>query len=87
MSEFLSKRGASLYLGKWNPYAKKYIVICSVCGKKGYSPAVEEEDFCRLNWENELIQKALRKNFSKLELDSLDRCAICAKLMDKKGIL
>jgi len=40
-----NKRGKSLYLDNWNPNAKKYINECSVCGHKGYSPAIEQHDF------------------------------------------
>ena len=40
-----NKRGHSLYLDNWNPNAKKYINECSVCGHKGYSPAIEQPDF------------------------------------------
>lgn len=35
-----TKRGYSLYIGSWNGSAKKYINICMLCGRRGYSPAI-----------------------------------------------
>ena len=40
MSNRNNKRGQSVYLDSWNPDAKKYINVCTFCGRKGYSPAI-----------------------------------------------
>ena len=86
-----NKRGHSLYLDHWNPNAKKYINECSVCGYKGYSPAIEEPDFLSEREKepsvfslNKAIYKELTNTFSMLELDEYGRCETCAKIQDKK---
>jgi len=78
------KKGQSLYISNWNPAAQKYIHICYLCGRKGYSPAIEEEDFHRA-LEHKTIYNELTKMFdSALELDSFGRCSDCAKLQGGK---
>lgn len=73
------KKGQSLYIDNWNPAAQKYIHICYLCGRKGYSPAIEEGDFPTTP-ERQAIYEELTKMFdSALELDSFGRCADCAK--------
>ncbi len=84
-----TKRGKSLYVDKWNPYAKKYINTCSICGKQGYKPSVDEDGFTndakRLSdLEPRVIRSELRKILEPLAVDSMGRCAQCAKLMDKQ---
>ena len=78
-----TKRGRSLYIEKWNPYAKKFINVCKLCGRKGYSPGIEQEGFC-----NDPMYRAIHcelvSTLTRLELDELGRCETCAKLMDRK---
>ncbi len=76
-----TKRSYSLYIEKWDKSAKKYINTCKICGHRGYSPVIEYEDFCT-DWKNEVIFYELSKTLCKLELDELDRCKCCAKMMD-----
>lgn len=76
------KKGQSLYIDNWNPSAKKYINICMVCGRKGYSPAIEEKDFINCV-EREAIYCELTKMFPcSLVLDSYGRCSDCTKRRD-----
>ena len=78
------KNGKSLYIDNWNPAAQKYIHICYLCGRKGYSPALEEQDFLG-SLERKAIYKELTKMFdSSLKLDSLGRCEDCARRQDEK---
>ena len=86
-----NKRGKSLYLDNQNPNAKKYINECSVCGYKGYSPAIEQPDFLTdtdkdpfMFSVNKAIYEELTKTFSLLELDEFGRCKECARIQDKK---
>ncbi|MEE0060670.1 MAG: hypothetical protein UE295_07580 [Acutalibacteraceae bacterium] len=74
-----TKRGYSLCLEKWNKSEKKYINTCKICGHRGYSPAIEDEDFCTIP-ENKVIFEELSKILSKLELDEYGRCVYCAKV-------
>ena len=77
------KRGNSLYLDHWNPGAQKYIKICYLCGRKGYSPAIEAEDFTN-SLENKAIYRELTRLFpGPLGLDSLGRCDDCARRQEK----
>ncbi len=78
----MTKRGRSLYVEKWNPYAKNYINTCAICGRKGYSSVIEQQDFCS-TLEKTAIYTELSKIYDKLELDSYGRCEICAKIQDK----
>ena len=78
----MNKRGFSLYVESWNPKAKKYIVTCALCGSRGYSPTIESEGFLD-DPERRAIHCELTKALSPLSLDSLGRCADCAKHMDK----
>ena len=74
--------GQSLYIDNWNPTAKRYINICSLCGQKGYSPAIEEGDFI-VDLEHQAIYNELRKMFrTALVLDEWGRCLECAKLQE-----
>ena len=79
-----TKRGFSLYLEKWNPSAKKYINVCSICGCKGYSPVILEVDFYDKNpivfSENRATYEELTKTLKPLKLDDLGRCEACAKV-------
>lgn len=77
-----TKRGYSLYIESWNPNAKKYIRQCTACGQKGYSPVIEQDDFCS-DPINKIIYTELSKTLRKLELDSSGRCEICAAVQDK----
>ena len=79
----MTKRGRSQYLENWNPAAKKYINVCKICGHKGYSPAIDEEDFCDILG-NGAIRYELKSTLERLELDELGRCEICARVHDKK---
>jgi hypothetical protein len=73
------KKGQSLYIDNWNPSAQKYVHVCYLCGRKGYSPAIEEDDF-PTTLERKAIYKELTRILdSALELDSFGRCAECAK--------
>ena len=73
------KKGQSLYIDNWNPFAQKYVHVCYLCGRKGYSPAIEEDDF-PTTLERKAIYKELKRILdSALELDSFGRCAECAK--------
>lgn len=77
-----TKRDYSIYIEKWNKSAKKYINICGICGHKGYSPFIEQGDFCT-TLENQAIFKELSRTLNKLELDEFGRCNDCAKVQDK----
>ena len=76
------KNGNSLYIDSWNRSAQKYVHICYLCGRKGYSPAIEERDFLK-SLERKAIYEELTKMFdSPLKLDSFGRCDECAKRQD-----
>lgn len=77
----VSKRGRSLYVDNWNPSAKKYINTCILCGTKGYSPSIEDTDFC-YDLEHQAIYAELTRAFPcALDVDSYGRCEKCAKLL------
>lgn len=78
-----TKRGYSLYVEKWDSSAKKYINTCAICGHKGYSPVIEQEDFC-INSKNNVIYKELSRILCKMQLDELGRCEDCAKVQDSE---
>lgn len=75
-----TKRGFSLYIERWNPNAKKYINICAICGRTGYSPVIGQEEFRE---KNRVIFNELSRTLGELELDELGRCAVCARIQDK----
>ena len=79
----MTKRGRSQYLENWNPAAKKYINICKICGHRGYSSAIDEEDFCDILG-NGAIRYELKKTLERLDLDELGRCEICARVHDNR---
>ncbi len=79
----LRKNGDSLYIDNWNPSAQKYVHTCYLCGKKGYSPAIEEPDFLN-SLERKVIYKELTRMFDfPLKLDSFGRCDDCARRQDR----
>ena len=73
------KKGQSLYIDNWNPSAQKYVHVCYLCGRKGYSPAIEEDDFATTLERKAIYKELTRILDSALELDSFGRCAECAK--------
>ncbi len=77
-----TKRGFSLYIEKWNPSAKKFVNTCAICGRRGYSPVIERENF---RVKNEVIYSELSKTLNALELDEYGRCAVCAEIQEKIG--
>ena len=78
-----TKRGYSLYLEQWNPNAKKYINVCKICGRKGYSPVIEEDGFCS-DPKNRAVYSELVRTLQRLSLDEAGRCEVCAGVMDGK---
>lgn len=87
-----TKRGNSLYVESWNPSAKKHINTCRICGAQGYNPSIEEDGFIHpspnaTDYEHCAIYAELSKIMPPLALDELDRCAQCAKIMDKNSII
>ncbi len=78
------KGGYSLYLENWNPSAKKYIRTCALCGKTGYSPAIDAPDFGH-DTKNKVIAAELKRTLSPLELDALQRCPVCANVQSRSG--
>ena len=85
----MNKHGNSLYLEKWNPAAKKYINVCTVCGAKGYRPAIEDEGFTEnppkktSTFERRAIYAELTATLKPLPLDDMGRCSVCAKHVDR----
>lgn len=79
-----TKRGYSLYIENWNRSAKKYINTCVICGHKGYSPVIEQEDFCN-SLQKKAIYEELSKILCKMQLDELGRCEFCTKAQDSQG--
>ena len=77
----INKKGYSLYIEKWNPKSKKYINTCTLCGKQGYNPSIEQEGFID-DAERQAIYSELKKTLSALSLDDYGRCADCAKRMN-----
>lgn len=77
-----TKRGFSLYIENWNPSAKKYVNTCAICGRRGYSPVIERENF---RVKNKVIYSELSKTLNALELDEYRRCAVCAEIREKIG--
>ena len=80
------KKGQSLYIEKWNPAAKKYINICYLCGRKGYSPAIEDKKFLSSPEHKVIYEELVRMFDSSLTLDSFGRCDECAKRQDDSEI-
>lgn len=81
------KRGNSLYVERWNKSAKKFINVCAVCGKTGYSPTLDEEGFIHpspnvTDFKHRAIAVELSAVYQPLPLDGLGRCETCARLMD-----
>lgn len=84
-----TKRGNSLYVESWNPAAKNYINTCTVCGRQGYKPSIEEEGFvCPspnvTDYKHSAIYAELSKILPPLAVDGLGRCEQCARIMDAR---
>lgn len=84
----LNKRGYSLYLDKWNPSSKKYVNVCNICGRQGYSPVILEANFydrtSDAHSEKRTIYNELTKILNPMPLDELGRCEVCAKIQDEQ---
>ena len=73
-----TKRGFFLYPESRNKSAKKYVNTCAICGKRGYSPVIEAEDFP--DW---VVRRELTATLPPMGLDELGRCADCARVQEK----
>lgn len=80
----MTKRGTSYFIEKWNPNAKRFIRICSLCGRKGYDPVIEEEDFADCGTGYGAIAQELKRVLPPLVLDESGHCPDCAKLLQTK---
>ena len=68
-----------------NRSAKRYINICCICGHKGYSPVIEQDDFC-ITRENKAVYSKLSRTLCKLEFKS--RCGgLAEKPEESRGYL
>lgn len=76
------KRGYSFYLENVYPSAKQYINTCVLCGQIGYSPVIEQEEFCSIGMDF-IIHDELIRTLPRLELDNKGRCSICAQIQDR----
>lgn len=79
----IRKNGKSLYVSNWNPEAKKYIHTCYLCGRSGYSPALEELDFQSDPQRRAIYRELTRLYPGPLSLDAVGRCAECARWQDR----
>jgi hypothetical protein len=83
----LKKPGFSLYLNKWNPSGKKFINVCTICGRQGYSPVILGADFSDkcpdVYSEKRAIFEELTRALKPLPLDDLGRCEECAKIQER----
>ena len=83
-----TKKGKSLYIEKWNSSAKRFINTCVICGAQGYNPSIDDTGFVydnaqNVNLEHQAIRSELKSVLKPLSLDSLGRCADCARIMEK----
>ena len=72
------KKGKSYYLDSWNPKGKKYIIACSRCGTKGYSPNILNADF-EDTMEKEAIKDSLMAILDPIYLDEYGYCTQCSR--------
>ncbi len=75
------KRGQSLYIEHWNSSAKRFVVCCALCGKRGFKPSVLDDGFA-ISLEKKVIRCALEAHLEPLALDEFDRCDFCAEHQD-----
>jgi len=67
-----------------NPYAKRFINTCVMCGKQGYAPQIDNADFAGrestvYHWfSREKLKAMLRNYYEPLALDETGRCESCA---------
>ena len=68
-----------------NPFAKRFINTCAVCGAEGYAPQIDDADFAGNEstvfhqFSREKLQAMLRGYFEPLALDEAGHCAACAR--------
>jgi hypothetical protein len=68
-----------------NPYAKRFINTCAVCGAQGYAPQIDDADFAGNEstvfhrFSRDVLQARLRRYYRPLSLNEAGRCAACAR--------
>jgi hypothetical protein len=65
------ERGKSNYLDDFNPAARRHVVACISCGKRGSNPATLE------NETNPYIVQEISRMFEPLSLDDSGVCDVC----------
>lgn len=66
-----------------NPYAKRFINTCAVCGAQGYAPQVDDADFAGNEptvfhrFSREKLRAMLHKYYQPMALDEFGRCDEC----------
>jgi hypothetical protein len=78
----MTKRGKSYFVEKWNASSKRFINVCKLCGREGYSPSIEDEGFVEDSMHSAMYAE-LTTIYSPLPLDEFGRCEMCAAAMDK----
>lgn len=67
-----TRRGFSYPLDAWGTEAKRYVVGCALCAKKGFNPiALENQSLSHWN------KRELQSILDPLELDSAGLCIEC----------
>lgn len=74
-----------------NRYAQRFINTCVMCGKEGYAPQVDDEDFAGNEstvyhqFSRAKLKNMLREYFEPLALDEAGRCELCSGSNKNKG--
>ena len=74
-----TKRGRSQYVEVWNPRAKKFILECSRCGRRGFRAEILTDEF-QFDLERQAISRELQRILSPLELDDQGLCSTCGAI-------
>lgn len=72
------KRGDSYHFKSYGADAKRFIVQCAGCGRRGFRPSVLDDGF-PVTLHRWVIRKNLEETLEPLELDEAGLCAECAQ--------
>ena len=78
------KRGSSYHFESYGADAKRFIIACAGCGRRGFRPSVLDNGF-PAKLDRKVIRMNLEEALAPLELDDAGLCAECAEAVEENA--
>jgi hypothetical protein len=79
----ICKRGQSHHIESWNAEAKRFIVQCTCCQRRGFLPSILEPGFAD-TLRRRVVRSCLQDAMGPLDLNDAGLCAECAEVFEER---